>query len=309
VTSPFLVPDDSVSTWSQNIPLRASLNYLQGWLDDAEPLLGERLDIKQVVRDELGVDLDTALFNWLGEELHWAQLEGNIDDWFYGSPQIVFMPVVSQEAAQRGLDLWASLLTPYANAIFGLLSSFSGDVDLADLIDNVYLADEDFTFVLRDYGYRDINYSRLQAGLNTDIASAFIGNYLVIASPAETIKEAIDTFLGGPSMLDNPVYRRVDRSGVTVASSFQDERYLMQASAEFFRLLAQPAAYGLSFLAQDELWYAQPENLPSYGDWLRLTELPSVAMMVLAEHLSTSEATVKVEEDAIHRYGLFRIDW
>lgn len=264
LSRPFVAPAGTVSVRSLRLPLRAWVDYAQSWLDTLAEAgaipPGEPHDLRDLLRAEVGLDLDAALLDWLGEQLHLLVMEPvspRLDTLIYEPQQALVVPVASPAAAQAGLEQLGEALAPYRGEIGALLSGtaaivesmsggFSPDALGADL--GAY-GDFD-AMAVRPLTYRGVDYTRIQAGLLLDVAVALVGNNLVLASPGDAIEPIVDTFLGGESLLDDRGFREVLAAAPADAAALGWQRLDLQLDgyAELFEVLAQPLAAGFGWL-------------------------------------------------------------
>ena len=297
VSSPFLAPEMSVGVNAQYVAWEPIFDYLQGVLDDLEPLVGD-LDIKAILREELGLDLDTALFDWLGNEVYSVVLEpfsADLGTLFYGSAQAFYAPVTSREAAEAGLGELAEVAKMALEA--------TDDMDIDEF-------SSQFTDIATEtYTYEDVEVTRYRSGINTDIGVAFLGNYLVVGTPAETLESLIDTFNGGePSILAKRSFREAlsNQSEEVVALSYSESGVQLAGLADLSGLFSQPLAFAAN-LALAEMTSANAQ--PSYAELLTLTDLLPEALSITAERVGTTSGYTEVRDGALYGRSTLQIDW
>ncbi len=301
VSYPFIAPASATSVNSQYLSLRKLFDYLQGWLNEAEAVSGENLDIKARLKEEFDFDLDKALFDWIGAEWQYVVLEPSsrdLETLFYGPGQVLFVPVRSQELAKAGLEEWGRLLKP----LTAELNNFAMPGRMGMLEANM-----GSMIATRSYDYRDNTITRYQLGLNTDIGLSFIGNFLVIGTPADALEPLIDTFAGERNILSNPDYRQLlaNSPDSVMSLNYSNDRAALAGLADLLELASQPAAFGLSALLAE----AETKNAPDYAELLQLTEILPQALKVIAKHLSFSEGYSTLVDDSIYQRSLTRIVW
>ena len=241
VSRPFLAPAEVFGVDSQYLPVRELFAYLQSWLDDLGPLVGEDLDIKRLLLDELGFDVDAALLDWIGNQIHTVQLEpfsANVRSLIY-NPQVAYIiPVASVEQAQAGLAMMAEAFEPIATE---MLRTMNGMGALGDLTATPAFGGG---LAVRESSYRGVDITRIQMGFNFDLGIAFIGNNLVLGSPAAAIEPLVDTFEGAPNMLSNSAYSAVtDAAPSSLRSlSYHDFGSSLEGLHELVDALVQPLA-------------------------------------------------------------------
>ena len=300
VSLPFLAPETSEGVNAQYVALEPAFNYIQGVLNDLEPLVGESLDIRAILREELDFDIDTALFNWLGNNFYTLTLEpfsADLGTLFYGQEQAFYVPVASQEEAEAGLaelsKLWALVLEA------------SSDAELSDFSPQVFseVATETST-------YKDVEITRYRSGVNTDLGVAFVGNYLVVSSPAAALRDLIDVFDGAtPNILSSRSYQSATSSfpeNITT-SSYLAYGTQLAGVADLLGLFSQPLAFAAN-VGLEEIGGTNAQN-PSYAELLNLTDILPDALGIIAEHVGAASGYGEVREDTIYRRGTLQIDW
>ncbi|MDE0528330.1 MAG: hypothetical protein OXH85_06540 [Truepera sp.] len=259
---PSLAPRNSLAVNSQVLPLRGIFAYLQSWLDDIELLVGEELDLKLLL-EGVGLDLDRALLGWIGNEYHLVQLEAyspDLGSLLYAPATVTLIPVSSPEKAHDGLVHLAEVASNLATQLLNNLDL--GD-DIAD------------SLVVRSGEYRGVEFTRIQASLNIDLAFTLLGSHLVIAHPSYALEAVVDTFMGEPSILENAAYleaRNATPPGAT-AIGYADSAALLSGFVELAELVSQPLAFGI----QVGVTTAMQERRDSFDhDWLGPVDLTGI---------------------------------
>jgi len=297
VTRPALAPSGSVGVTTRALQLRAFVDYLQGLLDDVAPLTGERLDLRALLRQEADFDLDRGLLDWVGSEVTVAGLEPfgpDLRTLLGGQAQVWILPVRSREAADAGR---AELLRALRAVLSGLEASGEDDLPTGALQQGS----------VERTTYEGVPVTRYRFGFSGDLGTAYVGNALVIGSPAASVERVIDVFTGQvPSILEDAAYRAA-QTGVperVTGRSFTDRQAQLSGIAELLRLTAQP----LAFAAAVGLGEAEG-NAPSYADLLHLTEMLPNALSVLAEHVGPSSSYSQVQGSSLYRRAFTEIAW
>ena len=277
-SSPFLAASGAVSVSSSYLPWREFYTYLQSWAQGLEPITGERIDIKDILRDEFGFDLDVALFNWLGSEFHQVVLEPmstDIKTLLYNPAQYMFVPVSSVDAAKAGIAQLEESFLP-------LLLELAEELDVPNsLEDELGLDMLGQMLAVRPYSYNGVEINRVQYSLNGDMGYGFVGNYLVLASPASALERAIDTYAGARTIMDDAAYM-VARGELKDVSSFyySNDQVQMRGLAEVLEVLSQPLAFGVSaglqasltdpyyddYFFDEEFYFDEDYSEPYYAD-------------------------------------------
>lgn len=235
VATPLIAPQESLSVQAFSLPLRGVFDYVQGWLSELEALAGEPLDLRQLAMEMLGLDLDTALFDWLGEEVYLIGLEPigrDLGTLLYQPAQAWLFPVASPEAAQSGLAALGSALVPLAEM-------FAGEAELPKSA--LQVASE-------RYSYQGVEIYRHRFSLNADIGVAYLDNFLLVGMPARALHPLIDTYGGAPNILNNPEYSAAiaDHPEAVSALSFSHDREAAASLAELLKLFGQPSAFAIA---------------------------------------------------------------
>jgi hypothetical protein len=263
VGRPFLAPADLVAVDSQYLPIRELFSYLQSWLDDIGPAVGEQLDLEQLLRDELGFDLDAALLDWIGNQIHTVQLapfRPDVRTLIYNPPTAYLIPVASVEQAEAGIAMLGRAIEPLAREMMSGAGSFGA---LNDFGDFGGLPSASTSFAVRDTSYRGVDITRIQASINFDVGVAFVGNHLVIGSPASAVEPLIDTFLGAANVLTNRGYVAArDAAPRTLSTfSYSDVRSSLYGVHELLDALVQPLAGVIDLGLQEAM-----RGSDSFGD-------------------------------------------
>lgn len=263
-SSPYLAPSGSVAVSSAYLPWRELYTYVQTWVSGLEPITGERLDVKEILRDEFGFDLDVALFNWLGSEFHQVVLEPvstDIKTLLYSPAQYMFVPVSSVDAAKAGI---AQLEDSFIPLLLNLAEEFNVPNSLED---ELGLTTLEQMVAVRPYTYKGVEINRVQFSLNGDIGYGFVGNYLVVGTPASAVERAVDTFAGARTLMDDAAYKAA-RGDLKDVSSFyySDDQVQMRGLADVLEVASQPLAFGVTAGLQASTAADPYATDPSYQD-------------------------------------------
>jgi hypothetical protein len=241
ISSPFLAPENAISISSSYLPIRELIAYVDDWVRGVSEAAGETTNLRDLLK-EADVDIDTLLLNWIGSEAHTFVLEPISTDarqLLYSQPQVTVMPVSSPEAAQAGLnaigeDLWDILPMLMENGF-----SASELAGFEAVLDSV---------AVRDYDYKGTTIHRVQYSFNGDLGYAFVGNYLVLGTPANAIESMIDTYQGGRTILDSAAFQEA-RQGAPeqlTAFSYSQNKPNLLGLADVLDLISQPLAFAVS---------------------------------------------------------------
>jgi len=303
VSAPDLIPADSISVSSQYNFLPDFFDYTQIWVDAFEPYIGT-FDIAAFVQGEFGIDLDTALFDWMGDSVHNVMLEpysSDLETLLYNPPVVTLIPVSSPEAADAGLEELAKVL-PLAAMLLGELP----DDDM-----------QAFVGILDDVAFDTLEYEgysidRYRYSFNTNIGLTYVDDHLVIASPAEAAFDIIDTFNGDlDSISQNPDYRAVETAaGDSLQVAYADYATQLEETANLMHLFSQPLAFLLSSVLEFALLEtgspAAPMGMSSFGSFSELTtDLSTIAPESLRVPASVSGSITAEESSFIPSFDSF----
>ncbi len=298
VSAPFLAPAGSVGVAAQYLPWRELFAYAQDWLDGLAAVTGEPLDLKQLARDTFGIDLDTALFDWLGSEVQTYTLETintDLRTLLYNPAQVSIIPVSSPEAAEAGLRDLGRTFGPILNE---LLTEAGG---MGDEMEGFFAGGLLGETAVTTYAYQDTTVTRLRAGFNTDVGYTFVGNYLVLGNP-RAVEGVIDAFQGGRSFSFGPGYRamRAELPAAVNSFSYGDTAANLNGFADLLDVFVQPAAFVASTGLAAAVAAANDPSFDSlgYADLYEVTPVPLSAPGSVEDTLS---------EDNLDYYGSYSV--
>ena len=237
VGSPFLAPAESLSATAFRLPSEELFDYVQDLLDAAPPSLEVSVNLREVLRESLGFDIDRGLFDWLGPEGYAAVLEPvgpDLGTLFYGQEQVLVIPVAGQEAAEAGLEELVNAFTPLFD------EAVASDPDASLFLTQI--ASEEVT-------YKGETYTRYRFSLNSDVGVGFIEDYLVVGTPSRALEAVIDTFVGDDeSLLGTERYQAAtqDAPGRVLGSGYAETGQLLFGYADLLDVFTQPLAFVLS---------------------------------------------------------------
>lgn len=314
---PALIPAGAASLSRSSFSLQAFVAWLDTWLADVGPMVGEDLSVAGLVEEFLGVDVGALALDWLGTTWHVAQLEVYDTDavaWLQGPGNVTVVPVASEAAARAGLELWADALTNASGLFWSLMDD--ADVDEVALYDGLDLAS---TISVRPVTYRGIEYDRVRTPVTGDYGIAVFAGHLVTSQPASAMQAVIDVHLGGASVLDDAVLGRLVPSQPDAPAGYEivDLPRYLNGLARLTDLAAGPFASTLFVAAQvayeeslegtgpgdeasgdeaadgdasgDEAAGASdedldPADLPTFDELIGLADLATQALELLAAH-------------------------
>lgn len=275
VSPPDIVPASSISYSSQYNFLPDFFDYTQIWVDAFEPYIGT-FDIAAFVEGEFGINLDTALFDWMGDSIHTAMLEpysSDLETLLYNPPVVTLIPVSSPEAADAGLEELAEVL-PLIEMLLGEFPDDDMQV-FADILDSA---------AFDTLEYEGYTIDRYRYSLNTNIGLTYVDDYMVIASPAEAAFEVIDTFNGDiDDIFQNPDYRAVETAaGDSLQIAYADYATQLEESAHLLSLFSQPLAFllstGLEFALMEQEAPSMGMGMGNFDSFSELTTDLSTVM-------------------------------
>lgn len=273
LAAPKLVPAGAVSLAVGRVSLPAAVAWIDSWLAAAAPLLPDDTDVRSLARTQLGLDLDSTLFDWLGDTWQVATLEvpgTDLVTYLKGQEGVLIVPVTSEAAAGAGL---AGL----AEALERLGDSSRADVGWNDAV------------AVTDVTYRGVAYQRWRVGPLTDFGVAVLDNQLIIANPATTMAAVIDVHYGADSVLADARLGGLvppPSAGLVSYELVDLPRYLLSL-AEISDLLAAPTATGLraaarGALADGDLPGVSEAELPTFAELVGLSDFVTDLLRALA---------------------------
>ncbi len=301
-------PVHTVAVEAGSFPMNAAVQWLDSWLADvaAVGMLGdhEALSVRSLFAELTGVDLDTAVFDWLGNSYrsYTTDVYGtDLTNWVMGLPSVTAIEVSSEEAAWRGVQAWldiAANVDALSRDLTGSRDPFGGALGFEQSVSVRELCDE------------GVMYIRIRAAPNMDVGVAVINDHLVIGSPTSALFEAIDLGRIGQPVLDRAA-RLPDVAGVNQAAGANGRLvgYLVVSTPAFmdgFTRLVELAAPGVA----SGLWFAGVASAaygdaagafmapPSYDDALVLTDLFVDAVDLLSSKFGLAVGTASIRDDA-----------
>lgn len=272
---PLWVPAGSVQVASNHVPVRAWVDYVDGWLADLEPLTGLRADLRGLAADHLDLDLDAALLGWVGETVHTVTLEPlgtDLRGWVYGPATVMLVPVADEAAARAGVRLLGPAALR-AIAQLALLDSAMSDPFGADpFAPSPADAGLDALFgegsvAIDTVVIAGVEADRLRMGPTTDVAIAVLDGHLVIASPPRALAALLATRSGGGDLLSGAAGAPWRAAYATVPDAARDVSVtdvgaLLGGLADLAELAAQPLASAV----QTALYLAPLRSSGGFGE-------------------------------------------
>lgn len=298
-----LLPPDAVALSGGVLPLRAFVAWLDSWLADLRAAGLVDADLRGLVARLLGVDLDAALLDWVGDSWHAATLDVIATDarsWLHGAPSVLAVPVASEDEARRGVALWLEALRRVGELGEGLAEGAPVDLRLGGAV------------AVRERSYRGVDYVRVRAGTSLDLGVGVLGGHLLLARPAASLHAVIDVYLGS--------YRPVGRAWQTYESlalegtavdgyRIADVPAFLRGLAQVTDLAAGPLAtaawLGASGVAGELERDAGPDELPTYDELIALADVVTEALELLADRTGVAIGTTELRGGA--RFTTWRL--
>ena len=304
---PALVPTGAASVWAGTFSSAHLVTWIDSWLHDLVQLGAGDLDVRGLVSQYLGVDLDAALLDWIGNGWLNAQLDvydTDVRGWLNGPTSVTVVPVSSEAAARDGLLLWQDLIRNVSSLSERMMDATAFGIELGEELPaeaGDALAALDMLSV-RPVTYRGVTYERWRMGPVSDAGVLIANNQLVITTPSTAAEAVIDVYLGGQSITSDPRFGPLLASQPAGATSYEIvdvPRYLLG-----FADLADLASAPLASLLQVGLIAALESGeidqaglpsgaLPSFDELLSLTDLGTQTLESLAARAGTAVGTTE----------------
>lgn len=247
VGAPPLLPGSAVLASSQVFDLTGLVDYVQGWLDSAVAAFGEEpADLRSLLHDETGFDLDSDLLDWFGNEIHVVQLQPSFQqplDLLFGGNQVYQVPVTSEGAARASVERLAGFLFD--------LSPAGGQFD-----------DMALEVSVRNLEYRDVDITRVQFGPNLDAGFTVLADTLLIGLPARALQPFIDQQLESSSGQQAYPFAQGISQPLVLQHYTAGEEFLVLN--DLLAPFTQPVAFGILAGLSSEL--ASTDN--DYDNWV-----------------------------------------
>lgn len=233
-----------------------------GWLDGlvaevSGAAMGAPMTLRDLLLEEVGVDLDLLLLDWIGGSAVTSQMATISTDLrdLLSAPAISIVEVQSNAAAEAGLEAIEAAIDDLRN----LAAEADGDLaDLQGVVDQI---------AIRHAETMGVSYRRVQISATTDLRIAVGFDRLVMATSEEAFESALALVDGsGPNGLDSAGWAAVEAasSGTVSAWRYGDGGAPLRGIADLLELAAQPAAAGLAAAAQAAL--DEADEMASFGE-------------------------------------------
>ncbi len=284
--APTLAPAGSTAVSTAHLQPQRVLDYLEGWADLAGRTAGERVSLKELAQQGLGIDLDKAL-GWLGDGVTHVVLEPvgtDINTLLYGQAQVMALKTTGKAATRAGLaELGKALMD-------GLESQ--------DLTDNGLPTDLATQVARSTYRYGETEITRFRVGPTFDLGTAFLGDTLLVGTPAAALEDVIATAQGyRRTLADDASFKdtRTDVPRNAVSLSYHNLADELRGYTDLTRVTAQPLAFAASVgLARE----TQKAATPGFADLLHLTELIPNTLATFGDHTKTLTSYTWIEDGA-----------
>ncbi len=262
---------DAIAVQGMGFDLRAWVDWLDGLTADVSgAAMGSPITLRELAREEAGLDLDLLLLDWLGGQAVTSQLGTISTDLrdLVATPSASILSVTSATAAEAGLDAIEAALDDLTSTV----AAAGGDLaDLQGFVDQI---------AIRDGETMGVPYRRVQIAPTTDLRVAVVGDRMIVA----TTLDAFETALG---VLDGTLPDGRDSAGWAAVSaalpndatgwSYGDGGAPLAGLAALTDLAAQPAAAALAAGTTAALEDARREPL-SEGFGFEEEEQPLVVL-------------------------------
>lgn len=273
VAAPHLVPAGAATLAAGSFSLNAVVDWIDSWLVVVSPQLGEITDVRSALRSSIGLELDSALLDWLGDSWQVAQLDVPSTDlvpYLLGLPGVWILPVSSEPAARVGL----AELREFAERA---LNEAELEVGWSDVV------------AVTQAVHRGVNFERWRVGPLTDFGVAIIDRQLIVANPAATMAKVIDVHLGADAVLADSRLGGLIPGNVAGLVGYElvdVPRYLL-GLAELSDLLAAPMATGLRAAAREAVSSSRSSgvdvaDLPTFAELVGLGDFVTATLRTLA---------------------------
>lgn len=313
--APTLIPAGPASLSRSSFSAEAFVAWLDSWLADLEPVLGdllpaevagERFSVAGLVEQFFGVEVS---FDWLGDTTYLAQLgvyDTDLASWIQGPGLVSITPVASESRAREATSQWREALLDPAGPLAALLrdSAEGGEVLESMTLDSM--------ISFRSSTYRGVTYERMRSPFAGDYGYAVFGGHLVVTQPARTMQDVIDVHLGSPSVADDSLFGHLLNSQPAVPASYQlvDLPRYLSGLAALADLAAGPiasVAYVATSAAVSETVFddddgsepIDPADVPTFDDLVRLTDLATKALNLLADRTGVAIGSSEII-DGVH---------
>ena len=246
---------DAIAVQGMAFDLGAWVDWLDGLTADVtDAAMGMPMTLRDLARDQAGIDLDLLLLDWLGTQAVTSQLTTVSTDLrdLVAPAQATVLSVASAEAANAGLDAIQAALADLAATVA------EADGDLADLqgfVDQI---------AIRDGATLGVPYRRVQIGPTTDLRIAVVGNRMVVATGVDALETALGVLDGSqPTGMDSAGWAAVSAALPSDASgwSYGDGSAALRGLVDLTELAAQPVAAALAAAAEGALEDARREPI------------------------------------------------
>ncbi len=277
---PTWIPAGAVAASTTLVPLRGIVDYIDAWLAALEEPFGERVDVRGLAAELLGLDLDTALLSWFGETIQIVDLEPYGTDlraWVQGPARLVVVPVLDEALARDGV----TQLGDGALRLLGLFADLTGDpmgmgpdpfgdpyMDGPTSDDAVFdaLFGPDAVVTTRET-IAGLEVDRIRVGPTMDLGVALVDGHLVLATPFRALRPLLALRAGAADVTADPAWSAALDTwplGARDVGAVDVPAYLI-ALAELAELAAQPLASVLAVAASEG--FLDSLRGPSWDDW------------------------------------------
>lgn len=262
---------DAIAVQGMGFDLSAWVDWLDGLVTDVSgAVMGSPTTLRELAREEAGIDLDLLLLDWLGGQAVTSQfgtISTDLRD-LVATPSASILSVTSATAAEAGLDAIEAALEELTSTV----AAAGGDLaDLQGFVDQI---------AIRDGEAMGVPYRRVQIAPTTDLRVAVVGDRMIIATTLDAFETALGVLDGTrPDGRASAGWAAVSAALPNDASgwSYGDGGAPLAGLTELTELAAQPAAAALAAGTQAALDDARREPV-SEGFGFEEEEQPLVVL-------------------------------
>jgi hypothetical protein len=231
---------DAIAVQGVGFDLGAWVDWLDGLTADVSgAVMGTPMTLRELAREQAGLDLDLLLLDWLGGQAVTSQfgtISTDLRD-LIATPSASILSVTSAAAAEAGLDAIEAALDDLAATV----ATADGDLaDLQDVVDQI---------AIRDGELQGVPYRRVQFGPTTDLRVAVVDDRMILATTLDAFETALGVLDGTlPDGRGSAGWAAVSAALPTDASgwSYGDGGAPLDGLTAIADLAAQPAAAALA---------------------------------------------------------------
>ncbi len=213
----------------------------------------------------------------------------DVNTLLYGQAQVTALRTTGEAATQAGLaEIGGAVLR-------GLEAQGFSSTEFLDFSAQVARS---------SYRYGDTDITRFRVGPTFDLGTAFLGDTLLVGTPAAALEDVIATAQGYRRPITENESFTETRTGApqnVIGLSYQNVADELYGLADLTRALAQPLAFAASALVSE----TGETEMPDFADLLHATELIPNSLEVVGNHTDTLTGYTWIEDGA--RYSETRL--